>query len=65
MKGIRNIYSLIEKYKAEKKENLSGEVPSKPEEWDDIYIYLKALTNLYGVISIEKFIKIYNEHNEH
>jgi hypothetical protein len=54
LKSIRDIHRLIENYKQERSQHLSGEVPNKPEQWDQIYTYLKALTNLYGVVSIEK-----------
>jgi len=64
LKSIRDIHRLIENYKQERSQHLSGEVPNKPEQWDQIYTYLKALTNLYGVVSIEKIIEIYNEHHD-
>ena len=54
LKFIRDIHRLVENYTRERSQHLSGEVPTKPEDWDKIYTYLKALTNLYGVVSIEK-----------
>lgn len=64
LKFIRDIHRLVENYTQERSQHLSGEVPTKPEQWDEIYIYLKALTNLYGVVPIEKIIEIYNEHHD-
>lgn len=43
---------------------LTKDVPTKPEQWDKIYVYLKALTNLYGVVPIDKVIEIYNAHHD-
>lgn len=62
LKSIRDIHRLIENYMQERSLHLSVEVPSKPEQWDEIYIYLKALSNLYGVVPIGKIIEIYNRH---
>jgi hypothetical protein len=64
LKSIRDIHRLIENYKQERSQRLSGELKTKPEDWDQIYTYLKALTNLYGVVPIEKIIEIYNEHHD-
>jgi len=64
LKSIRDIHRLIENYLQERNQHLSGEVPTNPEDWDEIFTYLKALTNLYGVVPIEKNIEIYNEHHD-
>jgi hypothetical protein len=64
LKFIRDIHRLVENYTQERSQHLSGEVPTKPEDWDQIYTYLMALTNLYGVVPIEKIIDIYNEHHD-
>ena len=64
LKSIRDIHRLIENYLQERSQHLSGEAPNKPEQRDEIYAYLKALTNLYGVVPIQKTIEIFNEHHD-
>lgn len=64
LKSIRDIHRLIQNYAEERTQLLTKDVPTKPEQWDEIYTYLKALTNLYGVVPIDKVTEILNAHHD-
>jgi hypothetical protein len=63
LKSIRDIHRLIQNYAEERTQLLTKDVSTKPEQFEEIYTYLKALTNLYGVVPIDKVIEIYNAHH--
>jgi hypothetical protein len=58
LKSIIDIHRLIQNYAEERTQLLPKDLPTKPEQWEEIYTYLKALTNLYGVVPIDKVIEI-------
>ena len=64
LKSIRDIHRLIQNYAEERTQLLTKDGPTKPEQWDEIYTYLKALTNLYGVVPIDKVTEILNAHHD-
>lgn len=64
LQSIRDIHRLIQNHAEERTQHLTKDGPTKPEQWDEIYTYLKALTNLYGVVPIDKVTEIFNAHHD-